>query len=176
MVVVVRTFSRFFAFARMISARLLSAADEYGSSSSSLPVLRSRVQRSVGVMPSPPSVSVPDLERSRLSCSSRSTALSSKESWLSKPGQWSRSSVKMELAEGLSRRWSRPRQLPGEWLLGAVWMVGDEARTLSRVVMLLVEATESVGFRSVEREDCAESEDCADSDGDFVCCEARRRL
>jgi hypothetical protein len=55
-------------------------------------------------------------------------------------------------------------------------MEGDEARTWSRVVMLLDEANESAALRSVEREDCAESEDCADGEEKLICCEARRRL
>ena len=162
-----RTFNLFLALARMISALLLSAADEYGSSSSS--------SLTLAAIPSAP-LSASTRERCRFSCSSRSTPLASKVSWLSKPGQCSKSSEKTELDEGLTLRWSWPRQLPGEWLLGAVWTVGDEARTWSRVVMLLDEATESVALRSVEREDCAESEDCADSDGKLICCEARRRL
>jgi hypothetical protein len=49
-------------------------------------------------------------------------------------------------------------------------MVGDEAKASSRAAGLLVAASESAMLRSVEREDCAER------DGDFVCCDARRRL
>ena len=75
----------------------------------------------------------------------------------------------MELEVGLILWWSCPCQLPGEWLFSAFWMVGDEAKASSRASTFLGVASESGMLRSVEREDCA------DRDGDFVCCEARRR-
>jgi hypothetical protein len=85
------TFSRFFALARIISARLLSAADEYGSSLSSLPLLCRLSHRSVSISSR---VFASPGKWSRVSCSSIPNPLSSNLSWLSNPGQFSKSSLR----------------------------------------------------------------------------------
>jgi hypothetical protein len=163
---VTHTLSRFFALARIISARLLRAAEEYGSSLSSLPLLLRLSHRSLSMMGL---LVLSPGNWSRFSCSSSPSPLSSNVSWLSKPGQFSKSSLSI-LEASLARRWFCGFQLLGEVLRMPFWMVGDDASRSSREGACLGDAPESPMFRSVEREDCA------DSAGDFVCCEVRRRF
>jgi hypothetical protein len=106
---------------------------------------------------------------SRFSWSSNPKPLSSKASWLSNPGQFSKSSLR-KLDASLALRMSRGVHVEGDGLLRPFWMVGDDASVSSRTGACLAAAPAASMVRSVEREDWD------DSGGDFVSCDARRRL